>query len=77
MISKKYTSAAAFVMMCLFMIVLSTFPGDSDNYGKIAFVSGRDLDREIYVMDVDGSNIKGLTDNFSSSLFKTDNQTRA
>ena len=29
----------------------------------IAFVSGRDGDREIYVMDADGSNVRQLTVN--------------
>ena len=30
--------------------------------GKIAFSSDRDGDREIYVMDDDGGNVKALTD---------------
>ena len=37
------------------------FPGVVPDGKEIAFVSGRDGDREIYVMDADGRNITQLT----------------
>jgi Tol biopolymer transport system component len=68
MISIKYKLTIITVIVWLF--VLGSYPLllEPDNYGKIAFISSRDCDREIYVMDADGKNIRGITDNFVDDL---------
>jgi len=42
---------------------LRSFPACSPDGKKIAFVSNRDGDNEIYVMDADGTNVRQLTNN--------------
>jgi hypothetical protein len=61
MISTKYKLTMASVIVWLF--VLGSYPllMEPDNYGKVAFISSRDCDREIYVMYADGSNVVKLT----------------
>ncbi|MCD6456500.1 MAG: PD40 domain-containing protein [Methanophagales archaeon] len=42
---------------------MRSFPACSPDGKKIAFVSNRDGDNEIYVMDADGTNVRQLTNN--------------
>ncbi|MBU6998456.1 MAG: PD40 domain-containing protein, partial [Theionarchaea archaeon] len=62
---RKCRVATFSLMMCFFLVVLSPLLMGPENYGRIAFVSSRDCDWEIKIMDSDGSNIRGLTDNFT------------
>lgn len=50
---------------CLFLFIVSACSGGEDK-GKIAFVSFRDGDAEIFVMNLDGSEQTALTDNSDS-----------
>ena len=43
-------------------------PTWSPDGSKLAFVSNRDDDDEIYVMNTDGTGVTQLTDNISSSI---------
>jgi len=55
-----FTGCVVFALVCCLALVLPAAAVDS---GKIAFVSSRDGNNEIYVMNPDGSNIIRLTNN--------------
>ena len=60
---RKYT--CIFYLIGLLFIVSPFYPAmQSDNYGKIAFISNRDGRIQIYTMDADGSNATSITPDF-------------
>jgi len=54
------TLAVSLFVGCIFV---TQGGGEGEGEGKIAFVSDRDGDLEIYVMNADGSNQTNLTNN--------------
>ena len=58
----KHNSACSIPVRCL-MMGLVLFMADVRAHAQIAFTSFRDGNREIYVMDADGSNLRNLTRN--------------
>ena len=55
---RKYSLAYFVFALGLTMLMI-----DIDVHAQIAFVSDRDGNTEIYVMDADGGNLRRLTDN--------------
>ena len=65
----RVTHAKSTLMRLTNTNALDTGPSWSPNGNKIAFASNRDGKTEIYVMDVDGSNVSRLTNNLTDDDF--------
>ena len=51
-------------LLWFLILGMALMPGQSGNYGRIAFISDRDNLAQIYVMDSDGSNQVNITHNY-------------
>ena len=58
----KHSFAYSILVRCL-VLGLALFVADVQAHAQIAFVSDRDRNEEIYVMNADGSNLRNLTRN--------------